>query len=121
MRLWYLCGPLALAFVVTLGGARACEPTDIAILQFTVRPTDMGAKVLGEIENRCAAATGVQLQAVFRDAAGKVAHVDAFWPASTQNIPAGGRFAFEHSESLDGPHTAAELHVIATRRWREDR
>lgn len=74
-------------------------------------------EVVGEIVNRCADATGVQLQAVFRDGAGRVVTTSEFWPASIRNIPAGAAYAFEHPADSDRPVSILELNVIETRKW----
>ncbi len=97
-----------------------CSPSDIQVKQSSwIRKgsNQQFLEVIGEIVNRCADATGVQLQAVFRDGAGRVVTTSEFWPASTRNIPAGGAYAFEQPADGDRPVSVLELNVIETRKW----
>lgn len=112
---------LAIPFILIASTAGlACSPSDIQVKQASWVRKGSGQqflRVVGEIVNHCADATGVQLKAVFRDGSGNVVTTTEFWPASIRNIPAGSAYAFEQPADGDRPVTALELNVIETRRW----
>jgi hypothetical protein len=110
MRL--LVGLIALA-VGNASSYAACQKS-----QITIKQADwVGSKIVGEITNNCSEPVGVQLQVVFRDAAGKVIATEEFWPASTRNIDASASYAFSRHVNAPQPNVTMTISVIDTRQW----
>jgi hypothetical protein len=74
--------------VSSLAGSSKVSVSYFKILSFgTVWGEADTLKVIGEVKNTGSIAAGVQLEAVARDANGKLVFTATFWPNSTNNIP----------------------------------
>lgn len=66
------------------------------------RSSCLTVKLTGELKNGCDVAAGAEVQIVAKDAAGNIVDVISHsWPASTQNIAPGQRYAFDLGPLID--------------------
>ncbi len=112
--------PALLAIALLLASAAragACTVADIAL----ERPTwtrDAGWFVIsGELVNHCAEPTGVQIELSLRDAGGQTVSVEHVWPAKSQNVAAGERYAFTVQTRGYATATDVSVRVSDVRRW----
>lgn len=81
-------------------------------------PNSIGSiYVRGEVRNGNSVAAGVQLQAIARDASGRIVDSADFWPGSTQNIGAGTTAPIGHPVTRKPEATKFELRIISARVW----
>jgi hypothetical protein len=106
----------ALLFVA-FPAAAACTAGDIQITSWTWERDRGWTTVTGELVNRCAEPTGVQLQLTFRDEAGRVVTVDDSWLASQRDIAAGATHAFQLRLRTNATTRSASIRVSDIRRW----
>ncbi len=116
MRLCALLAVPALLAAVTPASA-ACTVDDIQITSWTWERDRGWTTVAGELVNRCAEPTGIQLQLTFRDEAGRVVTVDDSWLANQRDIPAGATHAFQLRLRTNATTRSASIRVSDTRRW----
>ncbi len=122
-----LCTHRVSAFVLGMlvvlafsGEATACAPSDFALKQADWRRAKSPeyVRIVGELVSNCAEPAGVQLQAVFRDKAGKVVITNEFWPASTRNIAAHAAYQFSTLLML-GPEAATmSVNILEAKTWK---
>lgn len=117
-HIWIGVAAVASAGLFAGSQARACSMSDFAITQSDWR-REIGeyARIVGEIANQCATPSGAQLQAVFRDKAGKVVITSEFWPASTRNIGAGQKYAFSTLVEVGATAATMSVSIIDAREW----
>lgn len=88
------------------------------IIDFSWRRDEFGmVRCAGEIKNISSIPQGVEVQATARDGNGRVVAVQEFWPASTNNIPAGQKYPFTYHISERTDIKTVELRVIDTEQW----
>ncbi len=112
MNCWPCSGPLPDA------DSKRLSASDFEILYWTAERNEHGTTWLtGEIRNNGNVAAGVELQAIVRDAGGRILDSREFWPASVSNIPAGSTWPIK-SPITDKPGGGrVELRVIRTEVW----
>lgn len=108
---------LAASIPAMASATAACSISDILIKQADWRREPSAIRIITEIVNNCSEPTGVQLQAVFRDADGKVVRTDEFWPASIRNIAPGESYANSGPINDLPDAKTMSLKVIEVRRW----
>ena len=91
--------------------------SDIEIIQWHLDERYGTTYVVGELRNNSGVAVGVQLQAVVRDGHGQVIDSAQWWPASTNNIPAGGSWPINYGVSDKGNIGAVEVSVVRVKAW----
>lgn len=104
-------------FAVIFPAAAACTVEDIQITRWTWERDRGWTSVAGELVNRCAEPTGIQLQLTFRDEAGRIVTVDDSWLASQRDIPAGATYSFELRLRANATTRSAAIRVTDIRRW----
>jgi hypothetical protein len=109
--------PAALIVAVAFPAAAACKVEDIEITRWTWERDRGWTNVAGELVNRCAEPTGIQLQLTFRDEAGRVVTVDDSWLANQRDIPAGATHAFQLRLRANATTRSAAIRVTDIRRW----
>jgi hypothetical protein len=73
--------------------------------------------VVGEVLNVGAAAAGVELQMIARDATGRLVDVATFWPASTRNIRPGTSYGFRYPVTRERSAVRIEVQVVGSEVW----
>lgn len=113
------CFVVAFASLALPAFAEECRTSDIQVISYNVVFKKGYAAIVGEIKNNCALPAGAELAVAWRNAAGAVQEVEAFWPASISNIQPGASFPFSHSvgATLD-PSFNHEIAVRTVKRWR---
>lgn len=115
------------AAVVATTPSSACAVSDFEIIQADWRVTSKEfhvVTIVGEIKSSCATPEGPELQAVFRDAAGKVVMTREFYPKKSRNLQPGEAFAFTdgfRADDLEKTFAAMSVKVIGTYRWGKER
>jgi hypothetical protein len=95
-----------------------CTNSDVALKQVSWRRENSEfARVVGELINNCSTATGVQLQAVFRDKDGKVVMTNEFWPASTRNIAGHETYSFSTLTRVGTEAATLNVIILEAHRW----
>jgi hypothetical protein len=102
---------------IASSASAACSTSDVRVKSWNWHVEHGYAIYVGEIVNGCAEATGVQLQIVSRSASGEAVDSEQFWPASTNNIPAGGSYVFKWTAEANRQAKNATLGVIAVNQW----
>jgi hypothetical protein len=121
----HLAASVFLSFGAFSAAAAACSPSDISIKQAdwhkegssVFEPGKDRVELVGEITNNCQEPTGIQLQAVFRDASGKVVATYEFWPAVTRNIAPRASYAFSAPATVTTDAASMSMSVIDARPW----
>ncbi|MCK9513795.1 MAG: hypothetical protein M0R28_21570 [Pigmentiphaga sp.] len=104
---------------VLMDGAKA-SPTSSAefrILSVTYRWEGDYLFVVGELQNVGGIAMGVELQAIARDASGRLVDTVNFWPASISNIAPGARYGFRYPVTQQRNAATVEVQVVSTITW----
>ena len=91
--------------------------SNIEIIQWHLDESYGTTYVVGELRNNGSVAVGVQLQAVVRDHHGHVIDSAQWWPASINNIPAGGTWPIRAGVSDKQNIGTVEVSVIRVRIW----
>lgn len=87
------------------------------VVSFDARWEGSTLWVVGEVLNIGSAAAGVELQAIARDASGRLVDVATFWPASIQNIRPGMSYGFRHSVTQERSAVRIEVQIVGTQVW----
>jgi hypothetical protein len=87
-------GLLGLVFTSACADA-ACAPQDIEVKNVAWSREAGWFTVTGELTNRCAEPTGVQLQLAFREANGQLDTTEDAWVANNRNLAPGETYAFK--------------------------
>lgn len=102
--------------VVSAGGATASRE-GFQIVSYTARWEGEALVVVGEVRNVGGVAAGVELQAVARDAAGRLVDVATFWPASIDNIRPGMSYGFRHYVTRERSAASVDVQIVGARTW----
>jgi hypothetical protein len=71
----------------------------------------------GAVVNNCTEPTGVELQFVFSNAAGRTVSIVEFWPASQTNIEPKATYVFSKLTPIHDDYSAVSCQVLDTKRW----
>ncbi|MGD8344540.1 MAG: hypothetical protein PVI38_05150 [Desulfobacterales bacterium] len=110
---------LLLAFSVSsLAGDSKVSVSNFKILSFGTVWGEAGTlKLIGEVKNIGSIAAGVQLEAVARDANGKLVLTAIFWPNSTNNIPPEETAVFKIPLSEGERIKNVQIEIIRAQVW----
>ena len=91
-----------------------------AVLDFRARRDEYDrVSVIGEVKNVSPALQGVELQAILRDAAGRLVAVGHFYPASNTSIKPNETWPFAYSLGRQSDAVKAELRIVGAFRTTE--
>lgn len=107
------------AYRVQLLGATppVTRHASFVILSSTFRWEGDYLYVVGELQNTGSVAMGVELQAISRDTSGRLVDAVNFWPASINNIAAGGRYGFRYPVTRQRNAVTVEIQIVSTMEW----
>lgn len=96
---------------------QTCSGPGFRILSVTYRWEGDYLYVIGELQNVSGAPMGVELQAIARNASGRLVDTVNFWPASVSNIAAGAHYGFRHPVTQQRSAVTVEVQVVSTFAW----
>lgn len=99
------------------GSFAATSTGNFEVLSFSYRWEGNYLYVVGEVRNAGRSAAGVELQAVARDASGRLVDSVNFWPASINNVSPGERYGFRYPVTQQRNAVTVEVRVVSTYEW----
>jgi hypothetical protein len=95
----------------------ACSISDIELKDQSWTRDAGWFTITGELKNRCAEPTGVQLELALRDAAGQTVSIEHVWPAKTRNLKPGESWRFKTMTRGYATAKDVAVRIIDVRKW----